>query len=507
MEGIGKSFPGVQALADVNFDVDAGEVHALMGENGAGKSTLMKILAGAQPADSGHVLIDGQPVQIRTPQQAMDLGIQIIYQELNLIPHLSVAENVFLGHMPRKLGWVDYRRMRQESKEILTGLGVSLDPNAIVNTLSIAQQQLVEIAKAISHKARIIAMDEPTAALTEHEQESLWRLVERLRENGVAVVYISHRMDEVFKLADRITVLRDGRTVATHRAADIDSDTLVREMVGRSLGENFPKRNPDSELPSPKRGTSVWPEGHYPSAGAPLLEIRGLTRKGILDEINLTVDAGEIVALAGLVGAGRTEIARCLFGADPIDCGEIYLKGERFIPKSPLHAIRAGIGFVTEDRKEQGLVLPMTIRENITLAALDRVSNAGAITGRRERSAAAEFVRRLDIRTPSVEQVVGNLSGGNQQKVVLAKWLFRNTKLLILDEPTRGIDIGAKVEIYRLMHDLADQGVGILMISSELPEVLGMADRIVVIREGRVAGEVPRADATQELVGRLAVGA
>jgi ribose transport system ATP-binding protein len=493
MQGIEKSFPGVRALDGVDFDVNRGEVHALMGENGAGKSTLMKILAGVYTADSGQISINGEVVQLKTPQRAMKLGIQIIYQEFNLVPHLTVAENIFLGHMPQKAaGWVDRRTMRGKASQMLADLDVHLDPDVLVGGLSNAQKQFVEIAKATSQDALVIAMDEPSATLTEHEQVSLWELVGRLRKNGVGIIYISHRMDEVFKLADRITILRDGKTVATHQASDIDSDTLVREMVGRPLGENFPDRTLIDAIESAK---------------PPLLEVRGLSRKGVLTDVSFSIKAGEIVALAGMVGAGRTEIARCLFGADPLTSGEIYLDGKRFIPRSPQAAIRAGIGFVTEDRKGEGLVLQLSVSENVSLAALDKVSNAGMLSAKLERAAADKYVESLNIHTPSTQQIVMNLSGGNQQKVALAKWLFRNTRLLILDEPTRGIDVGAKTEIYRLINDLASEGIGILMISSELPEVIGMADRIIVIRLGQVAGEIPRIDATQEAVARLALGA
>ena len=487
MEGIKKSFIGVRALDNVDLAIYPGEVHALVGENGAGKSTLMKILAGAHQADSGRVLLDDAPVQIKSPQHAMSLGIQIIHQELNLIPHLSVAENIFLGRMPTSLpGVVDAKTMRARAQQILGDLGANIDARATVGGLSIAQQQLVEIAKATSRSARVIAMDEPTAALTEHEQQSLWTLVKRLRESGVAIIYISHRMDEVFTLSDRITVLRDGHTIGTHDAASISPDDVIREMVGRKLEDNFPK--------------IAMPPGR------PMLEVKGLTRRGVLRDVSLTVHSGEVVALAGLIGAGRTEIGRCLFGADRFDSGDILLDGKRFNPRSPHDAIRAGVGFVTEDRKGQGLILPMSVRENMTLASLGLVSRMGRIDHGKERGTAREYIDKLRVRTPSDEQTIRNLSGGNQQKVVLAKWLLRNTKLLILDEPTRGIDVAAKVEIYQLMNDLAKQGLAILMISSELPEVLGMADRIVVIRQGRVAGELSRAEATQEKVGRLAVG-
>ncbi len=486
MLGIRKSFPPVRVLDDVSLTVLPGQVHALMGENGAGKSTLMKILAGAFPADAGEIRLDGRPITVHSPQQAIDLGISIIYQELNLIPHLSVAENVFLGRFPRRLpGFVDGAKIRRDAQALMDDLGMRLDVRTMVGALSVAQRQMVEIAKATSRRSRIIAMDEPSATLTDHELENLWRLIGRLKAQGIGIVYISHRMDEVFQIADAVTVLRDGRAVGTGTVSEISRDEVLRLMVGRDLDETYPKE-------------------HAP-VGRPILEVRGLTRRGVLEDINFSVHAGEVVALAGLVGAGRTEIARCLFGADLRTSGQILVDGRSFSARSPGAAIRVGIGFVTEDRKEQGVVLPMTVRENVSLASLRTFARVGFVRRTAERAAAQASVERLRVRTPSVEQRVGNLSGGNQQKVVLAKWLQTPLKLLILDEPTRGIDVGAKREIYGIMNELARQGVAILMISSELPEVLGMADRIIVIRDGRVAGELDRAEATSESVGRLAL--
>lgn len=486
MTGISKSFPGVRALDDVSLTILPGEVHGLMGENGAGKSTLMKILAGAQKADTGQIKLEGKPIVVDTPLQAMNLGIGIIYQELMLVPHLSVAENIFLGREPRALpGWVDGRSMRRQAQALMDEMGMSIDVRAPVGGLALAQRQMVEIAKATSRQSKVIAMDEPSATLTEHELERLLTLIASLKARGIGIVYISHRMEEVFRICDRVTIMRDGKTVGVSRIGEVSREDLVRTMVGRSLDETFP-------------AAPVLP-------GKPVLQVKGLSRPGVLHNISFTVHAGEVVALAGLVGAGRTEIARCLFGADPFSSGEFLLDGKPFTPRSPGHAIRAGIGFVTEDRKDQGLVLPMTIRENISLASMNKVSRAGFIVRSREAHQAQEGVRRLRVRTPSVEQKAGSLSGGNQQKVVIAKWLETPLKLLILDEPTRGIDVGAKREIYLIMHELLAQGAAILMISSELPEVLGMADRILVVREGRIAGELARAEATQEKVGRLAL--
>lgn len=486
MEGIGKSFPGVRALDGVSFDVRPGEVHALMGENGAGKSTLMKVLAGAHQADTGQIILDGEPVTLDTPLRAMELGIGIIYQEFNLVPQLTIAENIYLGRQPTKGGFVDFGKMRVDAQRVMDDLGARINVATPVGDVPVAMQQMVEIAKATSRKSRIIAMDEPSATLTEHELQNLYRLIRQLRGEGVSIIYISHRMEEVFAISDRITVLRDGRTVGTVDTKDVTPDALIKMMVGRTLEDNFPK-------------VAV-------AQGPAVLEVKGLARRGVIDDISFSVHAGEVVALAGLVGSGRTEIARCLFGADQFDSGEIRLNGEPLSLRGPRDAIRAGIGLVTEDRKAQGLVLGLTVRENITLAALPSMTTAGFIEAGREVASAKEYVKSLGVRTPSIEQRVKNLSGGNQQKVVLAKWLLTHSKVLILDEPTRGIDVGAKVEIYQLMNRLAAEGVGLLMISSELPEVLGMADRILVMREGRLVGEMSRADATQEKIGQLAVG-
>ena len=410
----------------------------------------------------------------------------MIYQELQLAPHLSVAENIFLGREPKRLpGWIDAGKMRRDAQELMDSLGMALDVRVLVSGLAVAQRQMVEIAKATSRRAKIIAMDEPSATLTAHELENLWVLIRRLQAQGIGVVYISHRMDEVFQIADTVTILRDGHVVDSRPIREISRDDVVKLMVGRDLDETYPKLQTQ--------------------AGRSILEVRGLSRRGVLENIHFTVHAGEVVALAGLVGSGRTEIARCLFGADTRSAGEMRLDGVPFAPRSPHDAIRAGIGFVTEDRKEQGLLLNLSVRENVSLASLRKFSRWGFLRCRLERSQAQENVERLQVRTPSIEQRVGNLSGGNQQKIVLAKWLETHPKLLILDEPTRGIDVGAKREIYGIMNDLAAQGVAILMISSELPEVLGMADRIVVVRDGRIAGQLSRAEATQEKVGQLAL--
>ena len=488
MQSISKTYPGVTALSAVDFAVMPGEVHALVGENGAGKSTLMKILAGADTKDAGRIVIDGSEVHIDSPQEAMRLGVSIIYQEFNLVPYMNAAENIFLGREPASSvpGVIDFGKMYADAQTIISELGVALDVRSSINTLSVAQQQMVEIAKATSRKSRIIAMDEPSATLTEHELENLFALIRRLKAEGVSIIYISHRLEEVFQIADRVTVLRDGELVQTKNVADTDRDDIIRMMVGRELKESIPKAAAEP--------------------GDIALEVKGLNRAGALRDVSFEVRRGEILGLAGLVGAGRTEVARAIFGADPIDSGEIRVNGRAVKIKSPRHAISLGIGLVTEDRKALGLVLGMAVRENISLANLGVLSRLGFVSRRRERDVARKYVEDIMIKTPSVEQAVQNLSGGNQQKVVLAKWLFTESNVLIFDEPTRGIDVGAKTEIYQLMNRLAASGVAIIMISSELLEVIGMSDRILVMHEGEIAGELSREEATQERIMHLATG-
>jgi len=488
MRGISKFYPGVIALNDVRFDLLPGEVHALCGENGAGKSTLMKILAGAESKDRGEILIKGQPVEIRSPQDAMERGVNIIYQEFNLVPHLSAAENIYLGREPGAAipGFINFKKLYGDAQSVMDSLGVAVDVRSEVSRLSVAQQQMVEIAKATSRNSTIIAMDEPSATLTDHELRNLFELIKGLRSRGVGVIYISHRMEEIFSICDRVTVFRDGQYVATKRIQDTDRDDVIRMMVGRELKESIPKR------PAP--------------IGEPVLEVRNLTRKGVFEDISFTVHRGEIVGIGGLVGAGRTEVARAIFGADPIDSGEILVNGKAVRPRSPREAIELGIGLVPEDRKSLGLILNMAVRENTTLANLDLLSVLGFVNRKKEREVSEKYVKDLRVRTPSIEQEVKNLSGGNQQKVVLAKWLFTDSQLLIFDEPTRGIDVGAKIEIYELMNELVAKGAGMIMISSELPELLGMSDRILVMHEGRISGELSRAEATQEKAMQLATG-
>ncbi|HPA41024.1 MAG TPA: sugar ABC transporter ATP-binding protein [Candidatus Hydrogenedentes bacterium] len=488
MRGITKQFPGVLALDDVSLDLREGEVHCLLGENGAGKSTLMKILAGAQPADAGDILIGGRPAAVTSPARARELGVSMIYQEFNLSPFLSVAENIFLGREPRvgKTPFIDGARLRRDAEEVLRHMGVTLDVRLPVNRLSVAQMQMVEIAKAVSVNARILVMDEPSATLTDHELASLFTLIGELRGRGMGILYISHRLEEVFQIGDRATVMRDGRHVATRDVADLTREDIIRMMVGRELTEEFPKVS----LPR----------------GAERLRVEGLTRDGLFHDVGFSLHAGEIVGLTGLVGSRRTEVVRAIFGADRLSAGRVFVGGKEAAVSSPRDAIANGIGLLTEDRKNQGLVLGMSVRENITLANLGELVRGIFVKGGEERRVAEDFVRELQIKTPSVEQAVQLLSGGTQQKVVLARWLFTQAGILMFDEPTRGVDVGAKTEIFRLMNALLERGAAVLMVSSELPEVLGMCDRILVMHEGRLAGELSRAEATQERIMQLATG-
>ena len=495
MTGIGKSFPGVRALSDVGIEAFPGECLALMGENGAGKSTLMKILSGVYAPDAGGIEIDGRPATLTSPSQAQQLGVSIIYQEFNLFPNLSVEENVFIGREPSRSGLVARGDLRRRTRELLDQLGVSLDPTAMVRDLSVAQQQMVEIAKALSTNARIVIMDEPTSALSDTEVQNLFAIIRGLKARGLAVIFISHRLEEIFAICDRITVLRDGENAGETATADATAQRIVQMMVGRPLSDLFQK----------EAGAVV---------GEPVLEVEGVTRTRSRGDtsstsiagVSFSLRAGEIVGLAGLVGSGRTELARTIFGADKLDAGTIRVGGKKVKILTPVDAIRLGIGLVPEDRKQQALVLQLAVRENISLANLGTLSRGGVIQRGPERSIADRFIDALQIRTPSMEQKVINLSGGNQQKVVLAKWLALNPRILIVDEPTRGIDVGAKAEVHALLSRLAGQGVAILMISSELPEILGMSDRILVMREGRLAGELTRSEATQETIMSMATG-
>jgi len=483
VRGIVKRFPGVLALNGVSLDVRAGEVHVLLGENGAGKSTLTKTIAGVYPPDAGEMRLDGRLMHLRSPHDAQALGISTIYQEFNLAPDMTVAENVFLGREPlrmRALGIVDRARMIRQTREVLATLDVQIDPEALVKHLGVAQQQTVEIAKALSLEARLILMDEPTAALTSREIDRLFATIRRLKDRGVAIVYISHRLDEVKAIGDRATILRDGAYVGTVPVAETTIDEMIRLMVGRDLKDKFPK-------------IAVEP-------GEEALRVEQLTRHGVLHDVSFHVRRGEILGLAGLVGSKRTETARAIFGADRLDAGRIFLHGAQVEVRTPADAIRNRIALVPEDRKRHGIFPCLSVLENVTLSALGQFSRNGILDVARERRRAQEFVTSLRVATPDLERWVIHLSGGNQQKVVIAKWLNTNADVFLFDEPTRGIDVGGKVEVYRLMGELVSRGAAIVMISSELPEILGMSDRILVMREGRIAGEFDRRDATEERI-------
>src|SRR5699024_717804 len=483
------SFSGNQVLKNVNFSIDKGEVHALVGENGAGKSTLIKILTGIHKRDDGAVRINGKEVHFSHPKEAEQQGIMVIHQELNIIPHLTVTENMFLGKNIAygKTGMLNTKEMRKQCKANLKRLGVStIDPDDIAGELSVGKQQMIEIARALSTNAELIVMDEPTAALTDREIESLFEVVESLRKQDVAVIYISHRMEEIFRICDRITVLRDGEYIGTENVSDVDFDAIVRMMVGRELGGRFPERD-------------------Y-SGGDVIFEVKNLARKGLFDDISFSVKEGEILGVAGLMGAGRSEIMETIFGYTAKQHGRIHLNGEELTIKHPSDAIKAGIGFITEDRKSKGLLTEFSIGDNISLTNMKSISNKGVISVNKEHRLIAELMDRLTVKATGADQEAKALSGGNQQKVVIAKWLGIEPKLLILDEPTRGVDASAKKEIYNIMNELNKRGVGIIMVSSELPEVLGISDRIMVIHEGRIANIFNHDEANQEKIMTAAAG-
>ena len=486
MRGISKQYPGARALNNADLEVRAGEVHVLVGENGAGKSTLMRILSGAVRADAGEVLIAGHAVDIADPQRARKLGISTIYQELSLVPHLSVAENIFLGKTPTRWpGIVDWQRIRGDADRILQSLGVSIDLNAPVHTLRLAQQQMVEVARALSDDARILIMDEPTSALSQREVAQLFATIERVTANGVAVVYISHRMDEVFRIGHRVTVLRDGCHVETRDIGAVTASELVRLMANREVADHYPRRE------------------H--ALGEELLRVEHLGG-GTLKDVSFVLHRGEIIGVAGLVGAGRTRLARAIAGADRLERGQILVKGRAARIGSPADAVRARIGFLPEDRKQQGLVLPLSVERNISISHLQALAHLGVVDRTKERAEAQEAISSLRIRTPGADQIVLNLSGGNQQKVVLAKWLAAQAEILIFDEPTRGIDVAARHDIYLLMNRLVENGAGVIMISSDLPEVMGMSDRILVMRAGAVQLELAATVATDTEVLHAALG-
>lgn len=486
MQHITVEFPGVKALDDVSFSLRRGEVHILLGENGAGKSTLMKVLSGVYKRNAGTVTVEGRDVQFSGTRDAMDAGINIVHQELNLIPYLTVAENIFLGREPKKRGVIDWKRLYRDTDEILRQLGVELRAKDVLQTLSVAQQQMVEIAKAVSQNSKVIILDEPTSSLTDREIESLFRIILDLKARGVGIVYISHRFEEIKRIGDRATIMRDGRYIATVEVAEKTVDEMIGMMVGRELTDLFPK-------------TVV-------EIGEPLLEVRHLSTRDKVRDCSFTARRGEILGIAGLMGAGRTELARAVIGADPPSAGEVWLNGQKLAIRSPEDAVRHGIGLLPEDRKNHGLVLGMSVGENITLANVRQILKNGLISRKEEKALGETYAEQLRIKTPHLQQKVKFLSGGNQQKVVIAKWLMTEGQVLIFDEPTRGIDVGAKAEIYKIMCELAGRGMAVVMISSELPEVLGMSDRILVMCGGAIVSEMTRAEATQEKIMHYATG-
>jgi len=487
MRGIDKSFGGNAVLKNAGFLLDDGEVHALMGENGAGKSTLMKILTGVYTKDAGQVIVDGKEVCYNNPQEAEKAGIVFIHQELNVLFDLTVEENMFLGKEIKKVfGICDRKAMRKRVQEILDMLGVDIDPTQRMDELSIGQQQMIEIAKALMVDAKVLIMDEPTAALTQSETEVLFKVVNSLRKKGVSIVYISHRMEEIFELCDRITILRDGTYIDTKRIADIDMNDIVKMMIGREIGERYPVRN--SKI------------------GDVAFEVKNLNCPGAFENVSFEVRAGEVLGVSGLMGAGRTEIMQAIFGNMPNVTGQLLLDGKEIKNKNPQQAIQNGIGFITEDRKVEGLMIEESIMKNISLANLGRISNGGVINKKKEQELVNKGIEELRIRCFGPQHECNNLSGGNQQKVIFAKWIYTNPKVLILDEPTRGVDIGAKKEIYNIINELAAKGVAIIMVSSELPEVLGMSDRVMVVREGEVRGILNKEEANQESIMTLATG-
>ena len=488
MVGIAKSFGGVRALRNVSFAAEAGEIHALMGENGAGKSTLMKTLSGAYQRDTGEIRLGGTVANIQTPRQALDLGVTVIYQELVIAPDLSVAENIFIDHLAEGGFFVKRRHIEAESRKLLAEIGFhDIDVRRPAGELSIAYQQVVEICKALTRNSSVLVLDEPTAVLTSHETEKLFEILFRLRDRGVCIIYVSHRLDEIFRICDRATVLKDGETVGTVKIADISQHDLINMMVGRELSDLFPPRNAQ--------------------IGETLLRVKGLNAGNMVRDVSFDLRAGEVLGFAGLIGSGRTETMRALFGADRRDSGEITLKGARIAPRSPAEAIRAGIGLLPEDRKAQGVLLNMSVRVNGSLRPdMPFANGLGVIDHARECDAIRSLVGQLAVKTASIESSVGDLSGGNQQKVALMKWVDMGSDVLIVDEPTRGVDVGAKIEIYNVINDLAARGVGIIMISSEMTELIGMCDRVLVMREGRIAGEVTGDDIREDRMIALAMG-
>ncbi len=489
MQGISKSYDGTQALREVDFSAALGEVHAIAGENGAGKSTLVKILSGAVKRDTGTILMADKPVVLDTPLHAHHAGIRAVYQEFSLVPHLTVTENILMGQMPTGgvKWWVDWSSAHRRAQQILDEIGFTgIDVRTLVSRLGVSHQQMVEIAKAVAERPRILILDEPSAVLSQEELNRLFALMRKLKEESTLILYISHRLDEVFEVADRITVLKDGELVGMVPPRETDQGELIKMMVGRTLGEFYPDRNGES--------------------GEDILSVKELGQEGSFKNVSFSLARGEILGLFGLVGSGRTQVAKCIFGAELPTSGEIYLDGKVIRPKTPQDAVKAGIALLTEDRKRDGLVINCSIRDNVGLATMDQVSKWGMLNRQQQNAQVRTEVQKLDIRPPQLGRLVRTLSGGNQQKVALAKWLLSRAKVLILDEPTRGVDVATKVEIYHIVGDLADKGMGILFISSELPEILGMSDRALVMREGRLVGEFTRSEASEESLLASAAG-
>lgn len=485
MKGISKSFYGNQVLHSVDFTLEAGSVHALMGENGAGKSTLMNILIGIHKRDGGRILLDGKEVNIEAPADAKRLGIAMIHQELSSVSEMSIAENIYLGREPLKHGFLDYRQMYRQTEELLKMLNIDLNPRQRMGSLRVADQQLVEIAKAVSQDAKIVIMDEPTSSITDREVENLYSIIRDLKMRGTGIVYISHKMDEVYTITDKITVLRDGHSISTWNTAEVTNDMVIKAMVGRELKEQYPKKEVE--------------------IGETILELKKLTVKGQFEDISFKVHKGEILGLVGLVGAGRTETMQALFGMTKPESGEIILKGQKVNFTCPADAIKSGIAYVTEDRKGEGLVLPMSIGHNITLSSLKELSGGLFIRDKEEKNSIVDGVKNLKVKAASTNLPVKMLSGGNQQKVVLAKWMLKDPDVIIFDEPTRGIDVGAKAEIYKLMGEFVAQGKAVIMISSEMPEAMGMSDRLIVLSNHRVSGELRREEFSQRSIMQMAM--
>ncbi|MFQ9825430.1 MAG: sugar ABC transporter ATP-binding protein [Oscillospiraceae bacterium] len=482
LKNITKEFPGVKALDDVTINIERGTIHGLVGENGAGKSTLIKVLAGIYQPNKGEIILDGKPCRFNSPIEARRAGISVVHQEIKLAEPLSVAENMFLGNVQLKNGLVDWKGMRRRAREIVEDLGMDIDINAQVSSLTVAKKQIVEIMHAINNNSRILIMDEPSAVLTDRELEVMFRIVKQLRDEGITIIYISHRLDEIFGLCSNVSILRDGCHIDTIPVASVDRQGLINMMVGREMGQEYPKE--------------------VGNVGGTILEVKNLSR-GILQDISFEVKSGEVFGISGLVGAGRTELARAILGIDKPESGEVYVRGKKVHYRTFADAIRDGLGLIPEDRKLQGLVQIMSVKRNTTLVNMKRVLRAGVISSSLEEKLSKEYADKLHVVTPSMETEVQYLSGGNQQKVVIAKWLFQNSEILFLDEPTRGIDVGAKAEIYRLINRMAKEGKTIIMISSEMPELLGMCDRIMVMHEGHKMGELNAAEATQEKIMAL----